>query len=361
MYSKSGLGSVVIGIMTLMFAAGAHAQSSVTLYGELDSGLLYLSKTQNASGGNGGKLIGFTNSGQWPTLFGLVGTEDLGGNLSAEFKLESGFDSGNGSLNNSNGNLFGRQAYVGLKGEFGEVKAGLQFSPFFMTLFELDPLSLSNFGSGMLILVNNAVITSIFNSNALSYTSPVIGGFQGGVMLALGGEPGNFSAGRQYSANLSYRLGSLTIDAAFYDGNPGGSTQTPPASTMGFEGRTIGATYSFGQLTAKASFTNYKVAGTGMDNNVFGGGFDYHLTHAVDWYGGVWYVSNRDDTSSHSIMGSLGSSYSLSKATTLYAQVGVVNNHGSANLGLEVGEAPTSLYAPAGTTVGTLVGIRHVF
>jgi predicted porin len=358
---ENGMGKAAVVLSGVLFAAGAYAQSSVTLYGLVDGGVLFLNKTQGASGGNGGKLTAFTDSGQAPSQFGLTGTEDLGGGLSAEFKLESGIDIGNGGFNNSNGNLFGRQAYVGLKSGFGEVKAGLQFSPFFDTLVELDPVNFSNFGSSLLILSNNVAATGAFNSNALSYSSPRIGGLQGKVMFAPGGEAGDFPAGRQYSANLSYQWSGLSVDAAFYDGNSGGTVTTIPPTNVGFEGRMIGATYKFGTLTARASFTNYKVSGSGMNNNVYGGGLDYLLTPAVDLNGGAWYVTNRNDSLSHSLMSSLGASYFLSKTTTLYSQVGVVNNHGTANLGLEIGDAPTTLYAPAGTTVGAVVGVHHVF
>ncbi|VWC89310.1 porin [Burkholderia lata] len=359
--NKHLLGKASLLALGLTCAIEACAQSSVTLYGIVDGGLLYLSKTQSASGGNGGKLFAFTDSGQLPSQFGMRGTEDLGGGFSAEFRLESGIDIGNGGHNNSNGNFFGRQAYVGLTGGFGEVKAGLQFSPFFNALFALDPVGMSNFGSSLLIYANNIGATGAFNSNALSYTTPSIAGLRGSVMLALGGEAGNFSAGRQYSAGVSYQWGGLLVDAAYYNGNPGGTIQTIPSTTIGFEGRMIGASYAFGPLMAKASFTNYKLTGTGINNNVYGGGIDYALTPAVDLNGGVWYVSNRNDTSSHALMASLGAGYFLSKATALYAQGGVVNNHGTSNLGLALGDAPTSAFAPAGTTVGAVVGVRHFF
>ncbi|WP_080441603.1 porin [Burkholderia ubonensis] len=345
----------------LACSISACAQSSVTLYGIVDGGVLFLNKTRNAFGGNGGKLFAFTDSGQLPSQFGVKGTEDLGGGLSAEFRLESGINIGNGGYNNSNGNFFGRQAYVGLSGAFGEVKAGLQFSPFFNALFALDPVGMSNFGSSLLIYANNIGATGAFNSNALSYTTPLIAGLRGSAMFALGGKAGDFAAGRQYSAGLSYQSGGLRIDAAYYNGNPGGTVQTIPPTTVGFEGRMVGASYSLGGLTTKASFTNYKLAASGTNNNVYGGGLDYALTPAVDLNGGVWYVSNRNDTKSHALMASLGAGYFLSKATALYAQVGVVNNHGTSNLGLALGDAPTSAYAPAGTTVGAVVGLRHFF
>ncbi|KAA0999170.1 porin [Paraburkholderia panacisoli] len=346
---------------SLFLAVSAHAQGSVTLYGIADTGLLYLSKTLNTTtGGDGGKFVGMQNGGVAPSIFGLTGTEDLGGGLQAIFKLESGIGPSNGGFNNGNGNLFGREAYVGLKGNFGEVKAGLQFSPFFLSAWALDPRLFSEFGSILAIYSNNVSVTGSFNSNAISYTSPVLGGLQGSAMFSFGGVAGNFQSGRQYSARLKYEWGGLTLDAAFYDSNAGGSVVTVPAGNVPFVGRVIGAAYKFGPVTAKASFESFKVEG-GPTNNVYGGGVDYFALPQLDLNAGIWYVSDRNDTSSHSLMGAMGATYFLSKRTGLYAQVGVVDNHGKANLGLTPGAAPTSLFAPAGTTTGATIGIMHMF
>jgi predicted porin len=57
-------------------------------------------------------------------------------------------------------------------------------------------------------------------------------------------------------------------------------------------------------------------------------------------------------------MGALGAQYFLSKHTSLYGQVGVVNNHGAMNTGLSIDGA---LNEVQGTTVGADLGIRHVF
>lgn len=76
--------------MTFAFAAcvaasAAHAQSSVTLYGNLDTGLTWFNNVS-------GKHLFATEDGNFiPDFFGLMGSEDLGGGLSAIFKLESGF------------------------------------------------------------------------------------------------------------------------------------------------------------------------------------------------------------------------------------------------------------------------------
>jgi predicted porin len=351
--------SVATGVALLLSWGTAHAQSSVTLYGVVDGGLLYTSKTLNpANGQNAGSTWAMYDGGLSPSRFGFRGVEDLGGGLKASFDLESGIDIANGGFNNSNGNLFGRQAWIALDSNFGSLKAGLQFSPFFYAVDLTDARSFSLFGSGLVPYVGSVLATSILNSNGVSYTSPTIAGFKGSAMLALGGQAGDFQASRQYSVSLSYTHDNLLLEAAFYDGNSGPSP-SPLPSTVAFEGRMLGAAYKFGNLTAKASFVNYKVAGS-FDNNVYSGGLDYLVRPDIEINGGVWVTSDRNNTTNHSLLTSVGAMYYLSKATTLYAQVGVVNNHGAMDTGLSVSSLG-ALYGVKGTTTGVNVGVRHSF
>lgn len=348
----------------LVFANMAQAQSSVTLYGMVDGGLIYTSKTVGANGQNAGHQFSFTDSGLTPSIFGLQGTEDLGGGLKAEFKLENGFNVGTGGYNNSNGNFFGRQAYVGLTGGFGEVKAGLQFSPFLLAVYENDPRGLSQTGSSLMPYVDNWVAAGIFAPNAVSYTSPALWGFKGSALLSLGGVAGDFQNGRQYSVSLNYDNGTLGLNASYFNANPStGSALATPVPTqypVSVIGRQLGASYKIGKLTAKVSFVNYRggVGGSGNNQYVYGGGVDYLVLPEVDLNAGVWYDEQRHDTTNHSLLAGLGASYYLSRATTLYAQVAVVNNHGTMDTGLSITE---SFSAPPGTTTGVTIGMRHTF
>lgn len=346
------------GACLLGSAPGAHAQSSVTLYGIVDSSVLHTSKTQDATtGGNEGHQYSLTDSGLMGSRFGLKGVEDLGGGLRAIFDLESGVSIANGGFNNSNGNEFGRQAWGGLDSGEGTVKLGLQFSPFFLAMYDTDARQ-SYFGSGIVNYVDNVLVTGLFNPNAVSYTSPEIAGLQASALLALGGEAGDFQAGRQYSARLTYHIGTFAIDAALYSGNAGGSAaRIPIPSTVAFDGRTIGASYRFASLTVKASFVLYKIAG-GFDNQVYSGGVAYSMTPALNLVAGVWVTRDGNDSTDHSIVASTGIEYYLSKATTVYGQFGFVNNHGAMDTGLSINNA---LYETAGTTYGANVGIRHMF
>jgi predicted porin len=350
--------TICAALLAATASTSGHAQSSVTLYGNLDVALLYTNKTLDAaSGGNAGYQFAMTDTGMTPTTFGLTGVEDLGGGLKAKFQLESGFSVANGALNHSNGNFFGRQAWVSLDGTYGELKTGLQYSPFLLAIYASDPRSFSHFGSGLINYVDNVLVTGLFNANAVSYTSPTIAGLTGSAMFAFGGAAGDFQAGRQYSASLKYENGGFMIDAGFYDGNGGGTAATPIPSTVAFIGRTLGAAYHFGPVTAKAAFTSYKVAGS-FSSNVYGGGFDYQATPAVDLNTGVWVTSDRNDTHNHSVLAALGTTYSLSKSTSMYAQVAMVDNHGAMDTGLGINNA---LYGVTGTTVGANVGIHHSF
>ncbi|HDR8923048.1 TPA: porin, partial [Burkholderia vietnamiensis] len=105
-------------------SAGAHAQSSVSLYGLIDTGIVYV----NNAGGHSNWLQ--SGSSTQNTVFGLKGTEDLGGGLHALFRLEQGFNLNNGSEAFA-GSMFGSQAWVGLEHErYGTLTLGRQFDVF---------------------------------------------------------------------------------------------------------------------------------------------------------------------------------------------------------------------------------------
>jgi Gram-negative porin len=92
------VGSCVVGMSLAAATTSAHAQSSVTLYGVTDIGLLYTNKNLNqATGSNAGSKISLTDGNQSASRFGLRGVEDLGGGLQAIFTLESGISMSNGS------------------------------------------------------------------------------------------------------------------------------------------------------------------------------------------------------------------------------------------------------------------------
>src|SRR5215471_10636892 len=112
---------LALAVLTAISGA-ASAQSSVTLYGKVDLGLVY------DAGGAHGKSIRVSSGVTGGSRIGFKGVEDLGGGLKASFQLETGFcaDSAAGAPNFCTGsnNFMGRQAHGDLTGAFGALSAG---------------------------------------------------------------------------------------------------------------------------------------------------------------------------------------------------------------------------------------------
>jgi len=109
----------VLAIAVSLLANCAVAQSHVTVYGSLGAALRV--KTHASPGGASAWALG--PSPNAAGIWGVWGTEDIGGGFKAHFNLESGFDLDTGSLSYSGLN-WGREALVGLTTPFGRFDAG---------------------------------------------------------------------------------------------------------------------------------------------------------------------------------------------------------------------------------------------
>ncbi len=117
------------------FAGVAQAETSVTLYGIVDTGLGYTQFKDKGDSNLKASRTGFYDGVQSGNRWGLRGSEDLGDGLRAVFTLESGFTLSNGmgaqSHENDKGEktsrLFGREATLGLAGDsWGSLVFGRQ-------------------------------------------------------------------------------------------------------------------------------------------------------------------------------------------------------------------------------------------
>ena len=117
----------LIAIAALAAAGAAAAQSSVTMYGQVNTGYEH-SKTDTTIDGvkTTTKTTGFQNDRVKTSRLGFKGEEALGNGLSATFALEMGFNAADGNFAEK---AFNRKATVGLKGAFGEVRIGKDSTP----------------------------------------------------------------------------------------------------------------------------------------------------------------------------------------------------------------------------------------
>lgn len=206
----------LIALAVLAVAGVAHAQSSVTIYGIADAAIIK-DKDQATvlrSGGLSSSRLGFK------------GEEDLGGGLSAVFKLEGGMALDTGT---ADGFKFNRESYVGLAGGFGEIRLGKNWTAYDDIVFNTNSVFDSTF-----VPTNIWVAYDLYNgnpNNGFKYVSPSFGGVSGAVTANLreGGTARTTSFHVKYEggpvyAGLGYQVdkdGSaetkFTIVNVFYD------------------------------------------------------------------------------------------------------------------------------------------------
>ena len=312
---------LALAVLTAISGA-ASAQSSVTLYGKVDLGLVY------DAGGAHGKSIRVSSGVTGGSRIGFKGVEDLGGGLKASFQLETGFcaDSAAGAPNFCTGsnNFMGRQAYGALSGAFGQLSAGRQYSLGFVNLTTIDP-----FGTGFAGQINNIFDASgIRLNNSVTYTTPVMSGFSVAGEIALGEQTGNWEAGRETGAALTYATGPIYAGATFYSvNNAVGETADKVWQ--------VGGTYDFGVVKLHGMVQETKSADTlsigvphdrlnlmgGVTVPLAGGSVMFDYVHSND----------KEVLDQDAQQWGAGYLYPLSKRTSMYVAYAWINNRQLAN------------------------------
>ena len=328
----------------------AHAQSSVTLYGLIDAGIMYTNNV--ASGKTSGALWQATSGGINGSRFGVRGSEDLGRGLKAVFVFENGFNVQNGKLG-QDGRMFGRQAYVGLSdNRFGTLTLGRQYDSL---VDYVAPLSATagTFGDAGFAhpFDNDNLNHSLRISNAVKYASNDYSGLKFGALYAFSNQT-DFAANRVYSFGASYNRGPLAVAAGYLqmNGTAGASASSAGAvdlaesSANGKGGFQLGAdrmrsfgggiNYTFGPATAGFVFTRAEYDGSTSFGSMGGDvSFDnyevnarYALTPRVNLGAAYTYTDGHVDQTAtfgadpkwHSV--DLQAVYKLSKRTDLYVE-----------------------------------------
>ncbi|WP_322011473.1 porin [Paraburkholderia sp. J12] len=364
-------------------AGAAHAQSSVTLYGLIDAGISYNSHIKNATGGSSSQWSygdGVAQGSRW----GLRGAEDLGGGLKAIFVLESGFNSGNGTLGQG-GALFGRQAYVGLtKDTIGSLTLGRQYS------FSTDFLG-GNYSIGGNTVAGNYAyhfndidqLTSSRINNSVKFTSVNFSGLTFGGLYgfsnttSFAGAPTTAStaSSRAYSFGANYGYGPFGLGAAYTDIRyPGAATPAFTTTIAGIGGalldlRTfgVGGRYVSGPATVFALWTNtllsqlaassylynaYEVGGKWAFTPALSGQLGYTYSRASGLFGAHW---NQIDAAVD---------YALSKRTDVYLLAVYQDASGTYKgqpVQAQIGDSNSSIFQPSGSGSQNQVAVRVGF
>jgi predicted porin len=248
--------------LAALAATASFAQSSVTLYGIAD---VFLGQAKGAYAGNSGlagqpSQLVLNSGGQSGSRWGLRGSEDLGGGLKANFVMEAGVNYDTGS-SAQGGLAYGRQAYVGLSGGFGDVRFGRQYPAYDEFRGAISTLgnnfidAASNGNSGAWARVGQDYASRV--DNAIRYGTPNFGGLSAAVTYALGENKAasgpNASAGRNLSLHVLYANGPITAGFAHQDEKTGGGSAAGEKHTM------LGGAYDFGAFKLNAAYNQTKV------------------------------------------------------------------------------------------------------
>ena len=197
------------GALLALAAQSAFAQSSVTLYGLVDTALRYQTNANAHNDGQTQMTVGAVTPSRW----GLKGSEDLGGGLSAVFRLENGFNLWNGQQSNPN-SLFSRMAYVGLSSsQYGTLTVGRQNTPLFDVMGNVyDPMTVGDYWQD--IWIYNGVGPFLISNSSVKYTGQ-FGGLNVEGIYGFGGVAGHQGQNSMAGFTASYTFGPISADAGF--------------------------------------------------------------------------------------------------------------------------------------------------
>jgi len=352
----------------LALAGAAQAQTNVTMYGLLDAAVDYNTNVDTA--GHSRVWMPSLGGGMFPSRIGFKGSEDLGGGLKAIFTLETGIFVDSGSVGQGN-RLFGRQAWVGLAGNWGQLTLGRNYNMLYNSMPEVEIIGPTQYGLGSI----EPAIPNGREDNSIAYK----GTFQNltvGATYSLGrdtssaGGPGGTNcagesaadrqACREWSAMLRYDTPHWGITTAYVREHGGTAATAFGLTNSGLtDSRAHFAGYTkFGawRLATGTVIRNNEGSATVPRSNLYYLDGAYKLTPVVVLDGlaaRLDYKNSGNDTN----LFMLRAIYDLSKRTSTYVAVGHVANKGAAAIALSAGGSVGAGMAQN----GVITGIKHAF
>jgi predicted porin len=262
-----------------LMAQGAHAQSSVTLYGVVTASLQYVNNSQNVSGGvlapGSGSRTMLNSSGIAQSRFGLRGTEELGGGTQALFVLENQFNTDDGRMGQNA--IFGRQAFVGLKNDkLGRITFGRQYTSSFLALGSFTPVAYAPEFEPVVGMAGPN-----FRENNMVQYHGKFGPLSLHTHWSFGERTVSLAAGSAYGIGVSYYTNGFGVAAAYDEVKTLNAAQAAGASSSGDYGRDMRAFLAGSYEVGAFKF----VAGYRWGNSVApGDGTPTLLPHRDDMY-----------------------------------------------------------------------------
>jgi len=217
-------------------AAVGAASAQVTLYGKMDLGVYASSGSVGGVASVDQFKAGENNISN--SRWGMKGSEDLGGGMTASFTLEGKITAGTGAAGT---NLFDRNSQLNLSGGFGTISMGRMYTAYDNALGYTDAQGYHNMAA-INILAGGAHGDAGRTNNSISYTTPAMNGFQVQVQTAPGADATTTASASGYNALwMSYMSGPLGLHYAYESTAAAGGAQVVSNA--------VGANYNMGVAT----------------------------------------------------------------------------------------------------------------
>ncbi|WP_454741945.1 porin [Cupriavidus necator] len=358
-----------LAMLVIAAAPAVAVAQNVTLYGVVDTGIAYV----NGVGAQRDDMAFMpTLTGTVPSRWGLRGTEDLGRGNKAVFWLESGFAPDSGTANQG-GRLFGRQAMVGIAGDWGQIGVGRQYTMLFWSMLEADMLGPNIFGSGSL----DNYIPNTRADNAVTYKG-TFGGMTVGASYSLGrdgvnagpspagtncaGEnPADKRACREWSALLMYSGAGWGVAAAYDSlrGGPGAFGGLT-SSSRSDDRLSLNGYFHLGKTKVGGGWLRRDNEGSSTPrSDLYYLGASHPVTAAFSVDAEAFHLRYRNSANKAWLFAARGT-YAFSKRTAVYGTAGYITNGGTLAVSVNGGQAGTNPN-PGGNQVGVMLGVKHTF
>ena len=368
----------LVALAALAFVGVASAQSSVTLFGVMDAAV------EHVSGSGVGSVTRLVSGANATSRVGFRGTEDLGGGLNASFWLEAGMYADNGtgqtlSVNNQTVTTVGinRRSTVSLAGNFGEVRLGRDYTPFFWNETVFDPFGSVGVGAGLNLIQGLGAFAKVQTvtraSNSVGYFLPSnLGGFYGQAMYAMGENSSttvptlanpnaNSKAGNLASLRVGYANGPVNVGLGY--GQTKAVVASVPAGAPGdYKNANLGGSYDFGpaKLMAQWGEERTSAAPVSLKNTTYLLGVSVPVGPGE--IKGSYERTKFNDSSVKANVYNVGYVYNLSKRTAVYTTYAHISNKGWAqSLAVNGGTGVTPALGAAASASGLDIGLRHSF
>lgn len=184
---------------------------------------------------------------------GFSGRYQLDQNYRAFFNLQAGFKPSTGEQN-KDGELFDRNAYVGLSTPYGEISVGKQWT--FNDDWFVGSIFKGGYNSGVVFKMSEFDAVSELYSKTIKYVSPELNNWQLGALYASEDDSTKNTHGQIFSGAVKYKTNQMLVGASYED-------HAAQDTSNHYRLTTVASKYKLEKITTRLGLSYADITGPG--------------------------------------------------------------------------------------------------